>query len=60
MKHVQIGSAPFPEVNTATFDLYFYDHDHDLDFGHGYKDNFKDTFCHQKWHDNVKKRKRKM
>jgi len=48
MKHVQIGSAPFPEVNAATFDLYFYDRDHDLDFGHGYKDNFKDTFCHQK------------
>ena len=55
MKPVQIGSASFPEVNATTFDLYF----HDLDFGHGYKENFKDTFCHQKWHDNVKKGKGK-
>jgi len=54
MKPVQIGSASFPEVNAATFDLYF--HDHDLDFGHGYKENFRDTFCHQKWHNNVKKK----
>ena len=57
MKPVQIGSASFPEVNAATFDLYFHDRDHDLDFGHGYKENFKDTFCHQKGHNNVKKRK---
>jgi len=25
MKPVQIGSAPFPEVNATTFDLYFHD-----------------------------------
>jgi len=48
-----IGSASFPEVNAATFDLY----DHDIDYGHGYKGNFKNTFCHQKWHNNVKKGK---
>ena len=60
MKLVQIGYAPFLEVNAATFDLYFLDHDHDIDYGHGYNENFKDTFCHQKWHNNVKKRKRKM
>jgi len=56
MKVVQIGSAPFPEVNAATFYLYFHDRDRDLDYGHGYKENFKDTFCHQKWHNNVKKK----
>ena len=28
-------------------------------YGHGYKENFKDTFCHQKWHNNVKKGKEK-
>jgi len=49
-----IGSAPFLEVNAITFDLYF--HDRDIDYGHGYKGNFKDTFCHQKWHNNVKKK----
>ena len=54
MKPVQIGSASFPEVNATTFDLYF----HDLDFGHGYKENFKDTFCHQKWHNNVEKKEK--
>jgi len=61
MKSVQIGSASFPEVNAATFDLYFHDHDRDrdIDYGHGYKENFKDTFCHQKWHNNVKKGKGK-
>ena len=37
-----VGSAPFPEVNAATFDLYF--HDRDIDYGHGYKENFKVTF----------------
>jgi len=56
MKLVQIGSAPFPEVNAAKFDLYFHDRDRDLDYGHGYKEYFKDTFCHQKWHNNVKKK----
>ena len=60
MKPVQIGFAPFPKVNAATLDLYFHDRGHDLDFGHGYKENFIDTFCHQKWHNNVEKRKRKM
>jgi len=30
MKPVQIGFAPFLEVNAATFDLYFYDHDRDM------------------------------
>ena len=49
-----------PEVNAATFNLYFHDRDHDLDFRHGYKENFKNTFCHQKGHNNVKKRERKM
>jgi len=44
-------------VNATTFDLYF--HDRDIDYGHGCKRNFKDTFCHQKWHDNVKKGKEK-
>jgi len=48
MKPVQIGSTPFPEVNATTFDLYFHDRDHDIDYGHGYKKNFKDIFCHQK------------
>ena len=56
MKDVQIGSALFPEVNAATFYLYF--RDRDLDYGHGYKENFKDTFCHQKWHNNVKKKEK--
>jgi len=43
-----IGSAPFPKVNASTFDLYFHDRDHDIDidYGHSYKGNFKDTFCH--------------
>ena len=36
-----IDSAPFLEVNTTTFD--FYIHDGDIDYGHGYKENFKDT-----------------
>jgi len=48
MKHVQIGYASFPEVNAATFDLYFHDHDSDIDYGHSYKENFKATFYHQK------------
>ena len=26
-----VGSAPFPEVNAITFDLYF--HDRDIDYG---------------------------
>jgi len=39
--------------------IYIFMINHDLDFGHGYKENFKDTFCHQKWHDNVKKGKGK-
>jgi len=43
-----IGYAPFPEVNAATFDLYFHDRDRDIDYGHGYKENFKDTFCNKK------------
>jgi len=60
MKPVQIGSAPFPEVNATTFDLYFHDCDRYIDYGHCYKEIFKDTFCHQKWHNNMKKRKRKM
>ena len=59
MKLVQIGSASFPEVNAATFDLYFHDRDRHIDYGHGYKDNFKDTFCHYKWHNNMKKGKGK-
>ena len=42
-------------MNAATFDLYF--HDRDIDYGHGHKENFKDIFCHQKWHNNVKKEK---
>jgi len=54
-----IGSAPFPEVNATTFDLYFHDRDRDIDYEHGYKGIFKDTFCHQKWHNNVKKGKGK-
>ena len=56
MKHVQTGSTSFPEVNATTFCLYFHDRDRDLDYGHDYKENFKDTFCHQKWHNNVKKK----
>jgi len=59
VKPVQIGSATFPEVNVATFDLYFHDRDRDIDYGHDYKENFKATFCHQKWHNNVKKGKGK-
>jgi len=59
MKLVQIGSTPFPEVNAATFDLYFHDRDRDIDYGHGYKENFKAIFCHQKWHNYVKKGKGK-
>ena len=43
-------------MNAARFDLYFHDRDRDLDYGHGYKENFEDTFCHQKWQDNVKKK----
>jgi len=39
-----VGSAPFPEVNAATFDLYFHDRDRDIDHKHGYKENFKVTF----------------
>jgi len=58
MKLVQIGSAPFPKVNAVTFYLYFHDRDRDLYYGHGYKENFKDTFCHQKWHNNVKKKEK--
>jgi len=54
-----IGSAPFLEVNATTFDLYFHDRDRDIDYGHGYKGNFKDSFCHQKWHNNVKRGKGK-
>jgi len=53
-KTYPIGFASFPE---ATFDLYF--HDRDIDYEHGYKENFKDTFCHHKWHNNVKNRKEK-
>ena len=60
MKPVQIGFAPFPEVWMQQHFIYIFMIDHDLDFGHGYTENFKDTFCHQKWHDNVKKKKRKM
>jgi len=48
-----IGSAPFLEMNAATFDYF---HDRDIDYGHGYKGNFKDIFCHN----NVKRGKRKM
>jgi len=32
MKPVQIGFAPFPEVNATTFDLYFHDHDRDINY----------------------------
>jgi len=39
-----IGSVPFLEVKTSTFDLYF--HDCDIDYRLGYKRKFKDTFCH--------------
>jgi len=52
-----IGYAPFPEVNATTFDLYFYGRD--SNYGHGYKRNFKNTFYHQKWNNNVKKGKEK-
>jgi len=52
-----IDSVLFPEVNATTFDLYF--HDRDIDYEYGYKENFKDTFCHLKWHNNVKKEKEK-
>jgi len=52
-----ISSAPFPEVNEATFDLYIFMIV--IFYGHGYKGNFKDTFCHQKWHNNVNKGKGK-
>jgi len=45
-------------VNATTFDLYF--HDRDIDYGHGYKGNFKHTFFHPKWHNNVRKGKIKM
>jgi len=48
-----------PKVNAATFDLYFHDRDCDIDYEHGYKETFKDTFCHQKWHNNLKKGKEK-
>jgi len=41
-----IGSTSFLEVNATIFDFYF--HDRDIDYGHDYKGNFKDTFCHQK------------
>jgi len=41
-----IGCAPFQEVNATIFD--FYIHDRDIDYGHDYKENFKDTFYHQK------------
>ena len=34
-----IGSAPFPEVNAAIFDLYF--HGRDSDHEHCQKGNFK-------------------
>jgi len=56
MKPVQIGSASFPKVNAITFYSYFHDRDRDLDYGHGYKENLKDIFFHQKWHNNVKKK----
>jgi len=46
-----IGFAPFLEVNASTFDLYF--HGCDINYGLGYKENFKDTFYHQKWNNNV-------
>ena len=52
-----IGSTPSPEVDVATFDLYF--HGCDSDYGNGHKGNFKDTFYHQKWNNNVKKGKEK-
>jgi len=54
-----IGSVPFPEVNATTFDLYFDDRDRDIDYGHDDNKNFKNTFCHRKWHNNVKKEKGK-
>jgi len=57
MKLVQISSVPFPYVNAATFDLYF--HGCDIDYGHGYKENFKDTFYHQRWNNNVKEKEKK-
>ena len=44
-------------MNATTFDLYF--HDRDIDYGHDYKGNCKDTFCHQKWHNNEEKEKEK-
>jgi len=53
----KLGYASFLEVNATTFDLYFHNRDRDIDYGHGYKENFKATFCHQKWHNNVKKGK---
>ena len=48
-----IGFAPFLEVNPATIDICF--HGRDNDFEHDHKGNFKDTFYHQKWNNNVKK-----
>jgi len=37
-------------VNIATSNSYF----------HGHKGNFKETFCHQKWNNSVKREKKKM
>ena len=60
MKNHEIRlNCSFPEVNATTFDLYFHDHDRDIDYEQGYKGNFKDTFCHQKGNNNVKKGKGK-
>ena len=46
-------------MNATTFDLYFHNHVRDIDYGHGYTKKLKDTFCHQKRHNNVKKEKGK-
>jgi len=51
-----ISSTLFSKVNATTFDLYF--RGHDSDDGHGHKGNFKDTFYHQKWNNNVKREKK--
>jgi len=49
-------SIPISECSNIFF-LYF--HTRDNDHGHGHERNFKQTFFHQKWHNNVKNEKEK-
>jgi len=61
-------SIPRSEYNNIS-DLYFHGHSRGLgcscghardhDYGHGHKEYFKNTFYHQKWNNNVKKKKEK-